>query len=92
MSRHTYLVAYDVACPRRLGRTLRAVKAWRAGGQKSVAECFMSAAERDGLCRELGAIVDPDADRLHVIRLDPRMRPELFGIARHLGATPFLVL
>lgn len=92
MSRHSYLVAYDVACPRRLGRTLRAVKAWRAAGQKSVAECFMSAAERDGLCRELSDLIEPAADRLHVIRLDPRMAPELFGVARHHGAQPFLVV
>lgn len=92
MSRSTYLVAYDVACPRRLARTLQAVKAWRAAGQKSVAECFMSAAERDGLCADLGTIIEAGEDRLHIIRLDPRMQPELFGVARHHGAQPFLVV
>lgn len=92
MARHPYLVAYDVACPRRLARTLAAVKAWRASGQKSVAECFLSPAERDGLCRALSGIIESAEDRLHVIRLDPRMQPECFGVARHQGAGHFLVV
>ena len=91
MARSTYLVGYDVSCPRRLRQTLHAVKQWRMAGQKSVAECFLSTAERDSLGQEIGAIIDQGADRLHMIRLDPRMRPELFGVAR-AGALPFLVV
>lgn len=92
MARRLYLVAYDVACPRRLCRTLKAVKAWRAAGQKSVAECLMHPAERDSLGRRLLTIIDPETDRLHILRLDPRMAPECFGIARHAGTRPFLVV
>jgi len=91
MSRRVYLVAYDVACPRRLARTLAAVKPWRMAGQKSVAECFLSTAERDRLAARLAGLIQPAEDRLHILRLDPRMRPHLFGIARHFAGQPFIV-
>jgi CRISPR-associated protein Cas2 len=92
MARSTYLVAYDVSCPRRLGRTLRAVKAWRTAGQKSVAECLMHPSERNALARELLSIIDADTDRLHMLRLDPRLEPECFGVARPAGSQSFLVV
>jgi CRISPR-associated protein Cas2 len=92
MARHLHLVAYDVSCPGRLQRTLAAVKPWRASGQKSVAECFLSPAERDRLCGELAARIDEAEDRLHIVRLDPRMKARLFGVARQHDGRAFQVV
>ena len=91
MTRHLYLVAYDVSDPGRLRRTLKLVKAYRAAGQRSVAECLMSPAEYQRLSRDLSGTIDHHADRLHMFRLDPRMKPKLFGIASHHGDRPFVV-
>lgn len=91
MARSLYLVAYDISCPRRLRQALASVKAYRTSGQKSVAECFMSVAERDRLMARLNAIVEPAEDRLHCIRLDPRMPAHAFGIARPSRGGPFII-
>jgi len=92
MARQLYLIAYDVSCPLRLQRTLATVKPWRASGQKSVAECFLSPAERDQLCAALSAAIDAGADRLHIVRLDPRRKARLFGIARQHDGGAFRVV
>jgi CRISPR-associated protein Cas2 len=91
MARQLYLVAYDVSDPDRLRRTLKLVKAYRAAGQRSVAECLMSPAEYEGLSRDLSRTIDHGVDRLHIFRLDPRMRPTLFGVAVHQGDRPFII-
>ncbi len=81
MARALFLVMYDIACPRRLVRALRAVREHATGGQKSVHECFLDASELIELRDSLHAIVDPGQDRLLFIRLDPRMKPRTLGIA-----------
>ncbi len=80
--RQLYLVAYDIADPSRLRRALHAVKGYATGGQKSVFECFLSAAERCALAEELVGILDPNEDALFILRLDPRARVIPLGIAR----------
>lgn len=92
MNRQLYLVAYDIGCNNRRKRALDAVRCWRAEGQKSVSECFMTVAERDHLCRRLDAIINSRADRLHVLRLDPRMKPRLLGTARRHDGRLFLIV
>ncbi|MCS6987689.1 MAG: CRISPR-associated endonuclease Cas2 [Sphingomonadaceae bacterium] len=91
MHRHTYLVAWDVACPRRLVRVGRVAKGWKTAGQLSVAECLLGVAERQSLAAALAGLIDPARDRLHLIRLDPRQPPLLFGAARTQGRRPFVV-
>jgi CRISPR-associated protein Cas2 len=78
MARALFLVMYDIGCPRRLARALHAVREHATGGQKSVHECFLDAAELRELRIALRAIVDPAADRL---LFDPRMKPRTLGIA-----------
>ncbi|MBX5453479.1 MAG: CRISPR-associated endonuclease Cas2 [Acidobacteriia bacterium] len=80
--RALYLVAYDIAEPRRLRRALIAVRAYASGGQKSVHECYLSPAECLELLKKLRRILNPAGDSLAVIRLDPRARPRCLGIAR----------
>ncbi len=82
MSRTLFLVLYDISCPRRLVRALHAVREHATGGQKSVHECFLNPTELRALRKTLRAIVDPSEDSLLFIRLDPRMKPRVLGIAR----------
>lgn len=76
----------------RLQRVGRAVKPWRACGQRSVAECWLTPGQRDALLKRLAALLDPGGDRLDVFRLDPRQKPLLLGCARRPRQDHFLVL
>ena len=87
MARTLFLVLYDISCPRRLARALDAVREHATGGQKSVHECFLDAADLRALRQALRGIVEPAADSLLFIRLDPRLKPRTLGIAR-LPADP----
>lgn len=80
--RSLYLVAYDISHPKRLARVLRYMKGWKAGGQKSFCECYLTPAECRRTARDLQDLIDPQEDRVHIIALDPRMEPFLYGTAR----------
>jgi CRISPR-associated protein Cas2 len=88
----TYLVAWDISAPERLRRVSDAVKAWKACGQKSVAECWLTAEQREMLLRQLDRMVDRDSDRLYAIRLDPRQEVMLFGTAVRPKGTYFMIV
>jgi CRISPR-associated protein Cas2 len=82
MARSLFLVLYDISCPRRLARSLHAVREHATGGQKSVHECFLDAAELRALRAAMDGIVDPAEDNVLFIRLDPRMKARTLGIAK----------
>ena len=82
MQRILYLVAYDIAHPRRLARALQIVRAYATGGQKSVHECWLLPGELAGLRQDLEVVIDPKEDSVLFIRLDPRLKPKTLGIAR----------
>jgi CRISPR-associated protein Cas2 len=88
----TYLVAWDISAPERLRRVGDAVKAWKASGQKSVAECWLTVEQRESLLRRLDRMVDGESDRLYAIRLDPRQEVMLFGIAARPKDTHFMIV
>lgn len=90
--RSLYLVAYDIADPRRLYRVHRFLLGWKIGGQKSFYECWLTPAELSAVLRELEGLIDADADRVHVFQLDPRMKPRLLGVASAAPTMPFLVM
>ncbi len=81
MSRHLYLVGYDVADPKRLRRMLACVKRYATGGQRSVFECWLNDAERRDLLRATERLLRPAEDRFFLVRLDPRQKPVLLGLA-----------
>lgn len=87
--RSLYLVAYDVADDNRLRAMLHLVRRYATGGQRSVHECFMTAAERAGLLADAALILDEDQDRFFVLRLDPRMHVRTLGIAVSPEDPPF---
>ncbi len=91
-ARTLYLVAYDVADPRRLVRVHRFMTGWKVGGQKSFYECWLTDAERDSVLAGLRDLIDPDADRVHLFQLDPRMQPKCFGVATTFREPYFAIL
>jgi CRISPR-associated protein Cas2 len=82
MPRTLYLVAYDIRHPRRLARALKVVRAYATGGQKSVHECWLVPGELAALKGDLEAVIDPVEDSVLFVRLDPRLKPRILGIAR----------
>lgn len=92
MSRNLYLVAYDVCEPRRLNRVCRYMTGYRTGGQKSVAEVWVTPAELRQIRADLDGMMEEREDRLNIVALDPRMKPLCLGNARHEVPTYFSIM
>ena len=91
MSNRVFLLAYDICDTARLRRVGRTVKGWRACGQKSVAECWLTEAQLHNVCTALRSQIVADEDRLHIVRLDPRQAILLFGIASRPSRDAFVM-
>ena len=76
-----YIAAYDICHPRRLREALHVLRGYAGGGQKSVFECFLTPAEKQDLLHEIRAVMDETEDRFLLLRLDPRSRVQVLGIA-----------
>jgi CRISPR-associated protein Cas2 len=79
--RDLHLACYDVGHPRRLVAALKLARRYATGGQKSVHELFLTAAERDTLVDEMRALLVLTEDRFLLLRLDPRSRLFTLGKA-----------
>lgn len=79
--RDLYLVAYDVTAPRRLRAALDLVRGYATGGQLSVHECWLTAAECAQLIADAESVLEPKEDRMLVLRLDPRGATVALGVA-----------
>ncbi|MCA1926554.1 MAG: CRISPR-associated endonuclease Cas2 [Thiobacillus sp.] len=90
-ARDLYLIAYDIAEPRRLARVTRYMKGWKAAGQKSFCECWLTPAERRNILAGLADLIDAEKDRIHILQLDPRMQPRLFGCATRAAQPVFTI-
>lgn len=71
-NRVLHIAAYDVSNPVRMREALQILKGYASGRQKSVFECFLTAAERRELLGRMRGLLDPDEDRFLILRLDPR--------------------
>lgn len=91
-ARSLYLVAYDVADPRRLARVHRFLLGWKVGGQKSFYECWLTRGDLGQVLAGLQQLIDPEADRVHVFQLDPRMKPKCFGVATTFAEPLFAIV
>jgi CRISPR-associated protein Cas2 len=76
-----HLACYDVTEPRRLSTALKLARVYATGGQKSVHELFLTVAERIALVKDMSALLDLEADRFLLLRLDPRSRVHTLGKA-----------
>ncbi|GIX36643.1 MAG: hypothetical protein KatS3mg126_2422 [Lysobacteraceae bacterium] len=90
--RALFLVAYDIADPRRLARVGRCLAGYRVAGQKSLIEIWVTPAELAALRTRLDSLIDPQEDRVHGFGLDPRMKPWLFGRATHFEQPWFAIV
>jgi len=90
--RTLYLVAYDIADPKRLARVHRYMLGWKVGGQKSFYECWLTPAEVETVMDELGQLIVPAEDRIHFFQLDSRMQPKCFGVAHSATEQAFIIV
>lgn len=81
MSRHLFLVGYDISIHARRRKALRLLKGTAIGGQRSLYECWMTAGELQATMAALRRLIDPQTDRLVFVQLDTRARIELLGKA-----------
>lgn len=79
--RDLHLAAYDISEPRRLSAALKLTRAYATGGQKSVHELYLTAAERSSLVEDMSLLMDLNTDRFLLLRLDPRSRVHTLGKA-----------
>ncbi|MDW8479486.1 MAG: CRISPR-associated endonuclease Cas2 [Xanthomonadales bacterium] len=91
MTEKPYLFGYDIHEPRRLARALRLVRGVANGGQKSFYECWLEPPERDRRFQALAELIDPAADRIVAIELDPAALAIALGRATPL-ANPEVIL
>jgi CRISPR-associated protein Cas2 len=87
--RRLHIAGYDISDPKRLARALKAVRNYATGGQLSVHECFLTAAEKRALWVEMSKIIDLREDRFFLLRLDPRSAVRTLGIALPPEDPPF---
>lgn len=71
MTARMYLIAYDIACPRRWRRIQKAVRRLCRRQQLSVFACRGTPARIARLEDELRRLMDADEDRLMVLDLGP---------------------
>ena len=69
--RHRFLVCYDVADPRRLGRTYRKMNGFGEPAQYSVFICDLSPKERALLETALTEILNLKEDRVLIVDMGP---------------------
>jgi CRISPR-associated protein Cas2 len=85
--RPLYIACYDISDPGRLRAALKVLRNYATGGQKSVFECFLNAAEKAALVAEVREVIDPEEDRFLLLRLESKSRVHVLGIAE-LPADP----
>lgn len=86
--RDLYLAAYDVSDSRRLARALHAVRMYATGGQKSVHEIFLTAAEKAELLRDLAEILHHVEDRFFYYGLTRARSATRSALAHHRLTRP----
>lgn len=92
MPRHHYLIAYDISNVSVQRKILRRIKAFSIGGQKSFYECWMTKNELEQFTRETLLLIDPARDKIDIFQLDPRCKPEFFGLDHRIACNPFVVI
>jgi len=69
MERSFYLLTYDIANPKRLGKVARAMEAVGERVQDSVFEAWLSAAEVEKMLKKIRKIINEKEDSLRIYSL-----------------------
>ncbi|MBI5658572.1 MAG: CRISPR-associated endonuclease Cas2 [Nitrosomonadales bacterium] len=91
-NRTLYLIAYDVCNPGRLHKVCRHLTGFKVGGQKSVFEIWATPAELKHIRTDLETLTEASEDRLHILALDPRMKPRCLGRASTFTSRHFAIV
>jgi CRISPR-associated protein Cas2 len=65
---------------------------YKAGGQKSFFECWLTAGELADVRFGLMDLLDQDVDRAHIFQLDPRQHIQQLGCAKPVPHSAFMIL
>lgn len=90
--RTRYLVAYDIADPKRLYLVHKKIETYAIGGQKSFYECWLTPHELLRFRNELNEIMQVGEDRIFIFQLHSDTKPILFGKAKLQSIEPFLII
>lgn len=81
---HAYIVAYDIADPKRWRGIFRTMKGYGTRLQLSVWQCRLSDLRRTEMTMSLEELIDPDEDQLVIVDLgaaaDVQLKVETLGI------------
>ena len=80
-NRILHIAAYDISDDGRLRNALKVLKGYASSRQKSVFECFLTAAEQRTLLAEIRAVIDDAEDRFLLLRTEPRGSFRVLGKA-----------
>jgi len=69
--RQTFVVSYDISCPKRLRRVYRLMRGWGDHIQLSVFRCEMNARELVELRSQLSALINNAEDQVLFIDVGP---------------------
>lgn len=69
--RQTFIVSYDVCCPKRLRRVYRLMRGWGDHIQLSVFRCELNARELVELRSELSFVIKHDEDQVLFVDVGP---------------------
>jgi hypothetical protein len=91
MHNNPYLFSYDVSCLLRLAVVTKRVKAWKASGQRSVAECWLTVGQRGAMLSATIPVLDAVNDRWVIVQLDPRHKVIEYGVSQRRVHNIFLI-
>lgn len=74
----SWLLCYDIADPKRLARVRKIAYAYALGGQKSALEVPLDKQMRNELLERLEQAIDPEVDKVNLIRYWGE--PVMFGV------------
>lgn len=90
--RNLHLACYDIGNHRRLAQALKLARSFATGGQKSVHEVLLTPTESAGFVADMRQLLDEQADRFLLVRIDPRCSILTLGKARQHIQTNFFCI
>jgi CRISPR-associated protein Cas2 len=72
-----YIIAYDIADPKRLNRLYSTLKGFGKPLQFSIFECYLTPIKLVLLKEKIDGIINPDQDRVIIVRCCPNCRDRI---------------
>ncbi len=66
MSQRTYLIAYDISCPKRWRKVFILLKSYGSPVQLSLFECRLNRKQHQALLTKLNKLIHQDEDKVHI--------------------------